>query len=235
MTTEAALRNGHDWAVHKSTSSHEPDIAHTTALELISYFQNSHALAEISCGFNVISHNWREIIDVDGHLPRGMRRELKNSDFTFTIDQQFQRVMEECAKPRGETPRWIGNKTMDMLMELYAAGYAHSFDSYKDGKLCGGNIGLSRNGMYISLSAYGHCPNAGNASLAPLKKTLFRRGFLFHDAISPSNISRNLGGYLIHRSEHHERQAEARKIYVSLPHIPDPLSVAAYIQPPTHG
>ena len=74
------------------------------------------------------------------HIPRSLTSVLKKNTFEFRVDTQFKTVMRMCAK-RDST--WINELIVKSYTELFEKGYAHSIESWQDGKLAGGLYGVA--------------------------------------------------------------------------------------------
>lgn len=207
-------------------------ISGVCALDFIAHFEEGRILSEYRNYFCIIQMRYREIIPIRAHLPEGVKKLLKADEFGFTLDQEFERVMDECFKPRLDPEdRWVRRKMKKNLLDLHAMGLAHSTDIYRDNKLVGGIINLQRAGSCISLSVFHRVSGAGNAALAAQQGLLLNHGFYLHDAISPSNISRHFGGKMIPVYDYVRMQSIAQqKEEVAMPEIPNQLSVARYLK-----
>ncbi|MFW6224176.1 MAG: leucyl/phenylalanyl-tRNA--protein transferase, partial [Bacteroidota bacterium] len=70
-------------------------------------------------------------------VSKSLRRTIRQKKFTVSANQAFGEVIRACAKvPRpGQDGTWI---TQDMILayeKLHQAGYAHSFESWHEGRL----------------------------------------------------------------------------------------------------
>lgn len=90
------------------------------------------------------------------HIPKTLKKFLKHTPYTYTMDKCFETVMEECGKMNreGQDGTWIGPKMLAAYSELHKLGYAHSFEVWKDGKLAGGFYGILLGAVFCGESMF---------------------------------------------------------------------------------
>jgi leucyl/phenylalanyl-tRNA--protein transferase len=78
-------------------------------------------------------------------VSRSLRRSLRSGRFTVKLDSDFPAVTEACAgAPRaGQDGTWITREMQRAYWELFQQGFAHSVETWRDGKLVGGLYGLA--------------------------------------------------------------------------------------------
>ena len=82
------------------------------------------------------------------HVPRRLRRTIRQGAFTVTFDMEFEAVIESCAQATGNRPRtWINDRIIELYSTLYRMGHAHSVECWRDGQLAGGLYGVSLGGF----------------------------------------------------------------------------------------
>jgi len=76
----------------------------------------------------------------DFKIARSLRKTLKKGLFQVTFDRVFEDVIAACAiAPReGQQGTWITKEMQDAYIELHGLGYAHSVETWFEGKLVGG-------------------------------------------------------------------------------------------------
>jgi leucyl/phenylalanyl-tRNA--protein transferase len=208
------------------------------AFGLLESFHKGGYWMERENGFYAVRTQHREIVPINNHIPHGTKKVIKSDIFSFTLNQKFKRVMNECTKLREHAPGecgWMGYRMKSYLMGLHQAGFAHSVDIYREGVWSGGILGLQQNGAFIGISVCSRSSGAGNAGMVALNNVLLRHGFSLHDAIVPSKFSRHWGGELITVGAYAQLQWEAQQKKVALPEIPDKLSIKEYIKTPING
>lgn len=78
------------------------------------------------------------------HIPRRIRRVIRNGRFSVSFDASFDEVISLCSRAprRGQHGTWITNAMMRSYRELHKLGFAHSVEVYRDDQLVGGLYGL---------------------------------------------------------------------------------------------
>jgi leucyl/phenylalanyl-tRNA--protein transferase len=76
-------------------------------------------------------------------ISRSLARMLRNSPLEVRFDTVFEQVMRGCAAPRiknqvAQPGTWIGEDMIEAYCLLHRHGYAHSVETWLDGKLVGG-------------------------------------------------------------------------------------------------
>jgi leucyl/phenylalanyl-tRNA--protein transferase len=110
----------------------------------------------------------------DFHVPHGLARRLKNNPFEIRIDSAFREVMEGCAQ-RKET--WISEEILASYCDLFQLGFAHSVETWREGKLVGGLYGVALGGAFFGESMFHTETDASKVALHALVTRLKERGF----------------------------------------------------------
>ncbi|WP_404787855.1 leucyl/phenylalanyl-tRNA--protein transferase [Altericista sp. CCNU0014] len=123
----------------------------------------------------------RTLIPLDErfHVPRSLRRALNQTRFDVAINRDFEGVVEGCAN-RATT--WISEELMQIYAALHRAGWAHSFETWSEGQLAGGILGISIGGMFIGESMFYALPEGSKVAMVKLVEHLRSRGYLMFDA-----------------------------------------------------
>ncbi len=108
----------------------------------------------------------RGILPLDRfHIPKRLRRTLRNGGFSVTVDQAFEAVIAACAK-RPET--WINHVIETAYTELHHKGLAHSIECWRDGKLIGGLYGIALGAAFFGESMFSSVRDASKIALVHL-------------------------------------------------------------------
>ncbi len=120
--------------------------------------------------------------------PRSLKQILKKGIFTFTADKAFGRIIKGCAQ-RQDT--WISAQIVKSYINLNKLGYAHSVETWQDGKLAGGLYGVTIGGAFFGESMYSKVSNASKAAFYKLVEILKQGGFVLLDSqyINPHTMS----------------------------------------------
>jgi leucyl/phenylalanyl-tRNA--protein transferase len=117
------------------------------------------------------------------HVPefrvaRSLRKRVRAETFEMRIDSSFRAVIAACAgTPReGQGGTWITPEMIDAYCELHRQGYAHSVESWRDGRLVGGLYGIALGRMFFGESMFAHETDASKVALVTLVAHLQRLG-----------------------------------------------------------
>ena len=164
----------------------------------------------------------RGIIPINGfHVPRRLRRTVRNGPFTVTFDTEFETVIEECAESTDERPRtWINNRIIELYTSLHRQGHAHSVECWLDGQIAGGQYGVSLGGVFFGESMFSRHRDASKVALVHLIAALKLGGYHFVDTQFITTHLARFGAVEIPRNEYRKllnRALEAKTVFVTNP------------------
>ena len=141
------------------------------------------------------------------HLSRRTRRALRHCGFEIRVDTCFADVIRSCAEiPRANQPgTWITPAMREAYLALHQAGFAHSFETFKDGELVGGLYGVSLGAAFFGESMFSRVDYASRAAFAALCAFAWRQGFQFIDGQVPNDNLLNLGAEVVSRADFMDR------------------------------
>ena len=105
-------------------------------------------------------------------IPRKQKHYVLTEHFEKRFETAFEQVVRECADTsrkvmsEGVGQTWITPELMDGLFKLHRMGYAHSYESWMDGKLVGGTFGIQLGGLLTMVSLFHRVSNASSAAAA---------------------------------------------------------------------
>lgn len=106
----------------------------------------------------------RAIIPLDRfHLSRSLDRTIRSDRFDVTCDEAFSEIVQGCAD-RPET--WINHEIERAVTELHAAGFAHSIEVWRDGRLVGGLYGVALGRAFFGESMFSLERDASKVAMA---------------------------------------------------------------------
>lgn len=129
-------------------------------------------------------------------VSRSLAKSIRNKGYAVRIDAAFSAVLEGCAarRPAGADPdadlddpddmaedrdpgaeTWLGAPMREAYQALHRAGYAHSFETWRDGALVGGLYGVALGRMFFGESMFSRTPDASKVALVALVETLRTR------------------------------------------------------------
>lgn len=109
----------------------------------------------------------------DLHVSRSLRRALRG--FEIRVDTAFEQVVRACADPTRDG-RWITPAVGTAYTRLHRLGWAHSVETWQDGRLVGGLYGLGINGLFAGESMFHTVTDASKAALVGLVDLLGHGG-----------------------------------------------------------
>ena len=117
----------------------------------------------------------RAIIPLDRfHVPHDLRRVQRKQAFEIKTDNRFAEVIRACAE-RKDT--WINREIIESYEKLHELGYAHSIETWSNGKLAGGLYGVTVGGAFFGESMFHKVTDASKIALVALVEHLRARKF----------------------------------------------------------
>ena len=110
------------------------------------------------------------------HISHSMRQLIKKGTYKTTINQAFEKVIENCSKTdkrNEQVGAWLGNDMINAYKKMYELGLAASIEVWdKDGNLVGGLYGININNNFFGESMFSLVPNASKLALIYLAEQL---------------------------------------------------------------
>lgn len=147
----------------------------------------------------------------DERFSRRTQRALRQRAFQVRRDTCFQAVIRHCAQvPRpGQDGTWITAAMQRAYLALHRAGFAHSFEVFREGRLAGGLYGLSLGAAFFGESMFSLEDYASRAAFAELCRQAWDWGFQFIDGQVPNPNLEGLGARVVARADFLARLAGA--------------------------
>jgi leucyl/phenylalanyl-tRNA--protein transferase len=143
-------------------------------------------------------------------VSRSLRRTLARATFETRFDTAFRAVMRECAAPRdGQAGTWIGPQMIEAYAQLHELGFAHSVESWRDGRLAGGLYGILIGRVFFGESMFARETDASKVALAKLVDRLRSLGVRLIDCQQATRHLASLGAREIPRHEFAQLLAES--------------------------
>ena len=136
-------------------------------------------------------------------ISRSLQRTLRAGTYQIQLDSNFPAVMRFCAQtPRnGQVGTWITAEIQEAYGKLHKLGFAHSVETWMNGKLVGGLYGQAIGKMFYGESMFSHATDASKLALAHLTRFLTEQGFGLIDCQMNTPHLASLGAREIPRSE----------------------------------
>jgi len=130
-------------------------------------------------------------------ISRSLAKSVRNKGYEVRIDTAFERVLAGCADREEGT--WLGRSMRAAYLQLHRAGYAHSFETWRDDLLVGGLYGVALGRMFFGESMFSRATDASKVALVALVEELGARGFPLIDCQMHTPLLASLGGREIPR------------------------------------
>lgn len=105
-------------------------------------------------------------------ISRSLGKTLRHGKHEVRCDTAFEEVMRACAAPRDDQGgTWIHEDMIAAYGALHELGYAHSVETWLDGKLVGGLYGIAIGRMFYGESMFHTSRDASKIALAHLGET----------------------------------------------------------------
>ena len=136
------------------------------------------------------------------HMPKRLRRLMRQGRYAVTFDRAFERVIKACAGKREGRwhVTWITPRIMRAYADLFDVGHAHSFEVWNEnGELAGGGYGVSIGGVFFTESQFSHEPNTSKLGFSVLNWHLAKWGYVMNDGKRPTPTILDMGFRVIPR------------------------------------
>lgn len=153
-----------------------------------------------------IDPEMRGILPLDNfHIPRSLKKKIRNNPFEVRFDHNFAAVIRACAqqKPkRRET--WINDEIIELYTKLFCMRHAHSVECWQEEKLVGGLYGISIGGAFFGESMFSSERDSSKIALVHLVARLNLAGFTLLDTQFITDHLKQFGAIEISRVEYHK-------------------------------
>ena len=108
--------------------------------------------------------------------PFAPEKALRKSDkrpFEVRINYDFDAMIRACADP-SRKGSWIDDQIIDAYSELHQLGWAHSVETWQDGRLVGGLYGVGIRGLFAGEAMFSHVSEASKVALVVLVERMKR-------------------------------------------------------------
>jgi leucyl/phenylalanyl-tRNA--protein transferase len=108
----------------------------------------------------------RGILPLDGlRVSRSLRASVRR--YEVRVDSAFADVVAACADPDRDS-RWINDAVVGGYTRLHELGWAHSVETWQDGRLVGGLYGVAIGGLFAGESMFSRATDASKVALVHL-------------------------------------------------------------------
>ncbi len=135
-------------------------------------------------------------------ISRSLAQTLRRGNYEIRLDTAFAEVISACAQPRdGADGTWITQEIREAYCHMHHLGYAHSVETWMDGKLCGGLYGMAIGRAFYGESMFSRATDASKIALAHLARLLERKGYAVIDCQMTTPHLASLGAREISRAQ----------------------------------
>lgn len=156
----------------------------------------------------------RGILPLDQvHVPRRLRRTIRNAEFEVRIDSEFDRVIDGCAASRpGRRSTWINSRIRQLYRELFELGHCHTVEVWDGSRLLGGLYGVALGGAFFGESMFSVERDVSKIGLVHLCGRLIAGNFVLLDTQFVTDHLRQFGTVEVDREEFQSRLEDALKV-----------------------
>lgn len=157
----------------------------------------------------------RTLIPLDERFryPKSLQRVLNQERFTVAVNRDFPAVVAGCAN---RETTWISAELKEIYLQLYQAGYAFSFETWKGDELAGGILGIVIGGAFIGESMFYRIPEGSKVAMVKLVERLRQRKFILFDAQMMNPHLERFGAYYVNNKEYNHLLQKAVQLQCSL-------------------
>jgi leucyl/phenylalanyl-tRNA--protein transferase len=131
-----------------------------------------------------------------------MKKILKKNIFEISFDTSFSEVIKMCRKVRvNNEGTWITKEMIKSYSALHELGFAHSVETWHEGKLVGGLYGVSMGSCFFGESMFSTMDNASKFALIKLSQKLVDKNFSIIDCQVYTKHLSSMGAFNISRDE----------------------------------
>jgi leucyl/phenylalanyl-tRNA---protein transferase len=128
-------------------------------------------------------------------ISKSLMQVIRSERYNVTFDNDFEAVIRNCAEARrnDQEGTWIVSEMQEAYIELHAAGFAHSVETWHKGKLAGGLYGVSLGRMFFGESMFFNMRDASKVALYFLVERLKAWEFMAIDVQQDTTHLQSLG------------------------------------------
>jgi leucyl/phenylalanyl-tRNA---protein transferase len=158
----------------------------------------------------------RAVLGTDGvRASRSLRRTLRRSGWTTTVDAAFVEVVAGCGAARSDGT-WITAGMARAYQRLHELGWAHSLEVWAGDRLVGGIYGVQSGGVFTGESMFHRIPDASKVAMLDLATRLGEAGGTLFDVQVATPHLCSMGAVEIPREDYLAILEEVRDAAVRL-------------------
>lgn len=136
-------------------------------------------------------------------ISKSIRPLLNRDEFTFTINQAFNQVINECkvTERPGQEGTWITNEVEKAYNKLHQLGHAHSAEVWNNNELVGGLYGIRIGKVFFGESMFSKLSNASRFAFIKYVQQLQKEGVELIDCQVHTEYLESMGARMIDRKD----------------------------------
>jgi leucyl/phenylalanyl-tRNA--protein transferase len=144
------------------------------------------------------------------HVPRRLKRIVRQGRFEIRCDSAFEEVVRGCAESTEKRPNtWINEEIVRLYVGLHRKGAAHTVEAWSEGRLVGGLYGVSLGAAFFGESMFARASEASKVALVHLAARLRAGGYQLLDTQFLTPHLAHFGGIEIPRERYRRLLAQA--------------------------
>ena len=155
----------------------------------------------------------RGVIPLDAfHVPKSLRKVVRQKRFDIHVDSDFEGVIDACAEQREERKStWINAPIREAYVGLFGRGHCHSVEAWREGRLVGGLYGVHLGRAFFGESMFSKETDASKVCLVHLVDRLRQRGFALLDTQFTTDHLKRFGAIDVPRGRYERLLEKALK------------------------
>ncbi|MCG9880720.1 MAG: leucyl/phenylalanyl-tRNA--protein transferase [Bacteroidia bacterium] len=135
-------------------------------------------------------------------VSKSMKQVLKKGVFSYTINQQFEELIQQCRDVRLlYEGTWISPEIVEAYTRMHHLGFAHSVEVWEGDELVGGFYGMQLGKVFFGESMFSKRSNASKAALIYFCLHAMQEGIELIDCQQSTSHLMSLGAREISRKE----------------------------------
>ncbi len=136
-------------------------------------------------------------------VSKSLKKTIKKEKFTIEFDKNFNDVIDlcSCTPRKNEDGTWITTEMKNAYIKLHELGFAHSVETYFEGRLVGGLYGISIGKAFFGESMFHLMSDASKVAYFYLVEKLKEWDFKLIDAQIKTDHLITLGAKEISRND----------------------------------
>jgi leucyl/phenylalanyl-tRNA---protein transferase len=146
------------------------------------------------------------------HVPKSLRKTMRQHRFDVRFDADFEGVIDGCAEHRAERETtWINAPIREAYIRLFELGHCHSVEAWHEGRLVGGLYGVSLGRVFFGESMFSRETDSSKVCLVHLVERLIERGFALLDTQFTTEHLKRFGAVDVPRAKYERLLEEGLK------------------------